>query len=235
MGSSGWGSLLLSLGLDLSCLHLLLLHSDHLLLLWRDVVVFDEQVVSFGCLLVEVVRVFDKVFNLDGLGLQEHTSDLTGQVSENLVDRWVNSISYEVLLVLRSHLGKIFNVYLRGGEQVDWVVDLLSGGWLDWLNLLRHLMNLWLGLLQIHLLHLLLHLSYIHLGCCLWELLHLSYLVLSKLLITLIDMLIKELTSLWISSNAAFTCLTIFVGISFLMHHLVSWLLMLLIDTWHHV
>lgn len=174
---------------------LLLLHGDHLLVLGLHVTILDEEVVGFGGLLIEVSWVSEEVLNIDGLSLKKHTSNLSSQVSEHLVDRLIDIVSNKVLLFVRFHLRETVKVGVSWRELVDLVLHRLLG---HGLHLLRHLVNLLLGLRHIHLLHLL-HLGHVHL--LLGHLLrHLCNLILILLLVSVVHLLVVVLASLWVSS-----------------------------------
>lgn len=185
------GGSLASLGSGL----LLLLHGDHLLVLWLHVTVLDEEVVGFRGLLIKVSWVSEEVLDVDGLSLKKHTGDLSSQVSEHLVDGLIDVVSNKVLLLVRFHFGETVKIGVSWRELVDLVLHMLLG---HGLYLLRHLVNLLLGLRHIHLLHLL-HLGHVHL--LLGHLLrHLCNLILILLLVSVVHLLVVVLASLWVSS-----------------------------------
>lgn len=174
---------------------LLLLHSDHLLVLWLHVAILDEEVVGFRSFLIQVGWVSEEVLDVDRLSFKQHSSDLSSQVAEHLTNGLVDVVSDEVLLFVRLHFGETVKISVGGRELVDLVLNrLLRHG----LHLLRHLVNLLLGLRHIHLLHLL-HLGHVHL--LLGHLLrHLCNLILIILLVSVVHLLVVVLASLWVSS-----------------------------------
>lgn len=199
LGGGAGGLTVVSSGLAGLSSGLLLLHGDHLLVLGLDVAVRDEEVVGFGGLLVEVGGVSEELLDVDGSGFEEHTSDLSGEVTEHSVDGLVNVVSDEVLLLVRLHLGEAVKVDADWWELVDLTLGWLLGHGLD---LLRHLMNLLLGLLHIHLLHLL-HLGHVHLLLLLLG--HLCNLILIILLVSMVHLVVIVLASLWVSSVLEFS------------------------------